>query len=359
MTRDSNNNNALVKPLVALSRDRNLLRLLVITILIFLTMSLLRPERFFNSYNISSMAFQFPEYGILAFAIMLTMLTGGIDLSIVGIANLSGILVALIVTRLIPPDAAASTVAMYSFFAILVSLLTGMLAGLLNGFFVAHIGIPPILATLGTMQLYTGIAIVITRGSAIFGLPEFFSWMGNGSLAGIPVPFVIFLIVAIAMGIILNRSAFGYKVYLLGTNPTASRFAGINNTAMLMRTYLISGILAAMAGLIVISRTNSAKADYGTSYTLQAILIAVLGGVNPNGGFGTVLGLILAILSLQFLSSGFSMLGFSNFAKEFIWGAVLLLVLAINYLGEQRRSKALVKGQTGGQKPDKAEGQAN
>jgi simple sugar transport system permease protein len=315
------------------------MRLLAITVLVFVVMSLLRPDMFFTADNMSSMAFQFPEFGLLAIAIMITMLTGGIDLSIVGIANFSGILAALVLTKMIPPEASTSTVTLYCLLAVGVSLVTGVVCGLLNGFFIAKVGIPPILATLGTMQLYTGIAIVITQGAAIYGLPDLINYMGNGSLWVFPVPFLIFAVFAAAFALILNRTAFGFRVYMMGANPTASLFSGINNTRVLLRTYVLSGVMAAVAGFVVLARTNSAKADYGSSYTLQAILIAVLGGVNPSGGFGTVLGLLLAILSLQFLSSGFSMLRFSNFFKEFIWGAVLLLVMVINYLSNARRRR--------------------
>ncbi|MGE5508549.1 MAG: ABC transporter permease [Chitinophagales bacterium] len=322
-----------------MTRDGNLRRLFIITILVFVAMSLLKPDMFFTPDNFSSMAFQFPEFGLLAIAIMLTMLTGGIDLSVVGIANLSGILAALTLTRLMPADAGQSQILLYSALAVGIMLATGALCGLLNGLLVANVGIPPILATMGTMQLFTGIAIVITQGAAVYGLPDLINYMGNGSLWIFPVPFLIFAVFALGFALVLNRTAFGFKIQLMGTNPTASRFSGLDNTRLLLKTYLLSGILGAVAGFVVLSRTNSAKADYGSSYTLQAILIAVLGGVNPNGGFGTVLGLVLAILTLQFLSSGFSMLRFSNFFKEFIWGAVLLLVMVINYVSNTRQSR--------------------
>lgn len=328
------------RTLTLLAGDGNLRRLLVITILVFAAMSLLNPGLFCTIDNLSSMAFQFPEFGILSIAIMLTLLTGGIDLSVVGIANFSGILAALLMTRLIPSDAAPLTVGLMCLLAVAVSLLTGALCGLINGFFVAKVGIPPILATLGTMQLYTGIAIVLTHGAAVFGFPEPVNFVGNGSLWVLPVPFLVFAVIAAGFALLLNGTAFGTKLYLLGTNPTAALFSGLNNTLLLFRTYLLSGILAAVAGFVVLARTNSAKADYGSSYTLQAILIAVLGGVNPNGGFGTVFGLVLAILTLQLLSSGFNMLRFSTFFKEFIWGAVLLVVMAMNYVLNTREARA-------------------
>lgn len=294
---------------------------------------------FFTLDNFSSMAFQFPEFGLLAMAIMLTLLSGGIDLSIVGVANLSGILAALVLTRLLPAEASALQVVLYSLLALATSLVTGLTCGLINGLLIAVVGITPILATLGTMELFTGIAIVITKGAAVFGFPELITFMGNGSLWIFPVPFLIFVVAAAVFAIILNKTAFSAELQLLGTNPVAARFSGLNNTKLLLQTYMLSGFLAALSGIVVLARTNSAKADYGSSYTLQAVLIAVLGGVNPAGGFGRVGGLVLAILTLQFLSSGFSMLRFSNFFKEFIWGAVLLVVMVINYLTNTRRER--------------------
>jgi simple sugar transport system permease protein len=316
----------------AFRSNSNILRLLFIAVAIFLVMGLLRPHTFLTLRNFRSMSYQFPELGVLSVAMMLTMLTGGIDLSVVGTANLAGILAAKLMTTALLPEAGGSQVALVIMGAILIALGIGVLCGLFNGFLVAKVGIPPILATLGTMQLYTGIAMVITKGYAVLGYPEQFLFIGNGVVGIFPVPLILFAAVAVVFAIVLNKTAFGFQVFMLGTNATAARFSGINNTLVLLKTYLISGFLAGLAGIIVIARTNSAKADYGTSYVLQAVLVSILGGVNPSGGFGTVSGLVLAILSLQFLSSGFNMLRFSNFFKEFTWGFVLILVMVINYL---------------------------
>ena len=117
---------------------------------------------------------------------------------------------------------------------------------------------------------------------------------------------------------------------MYGANPLAAHFAGVDVTRLLIRVYAVSGAFAAIAGLVVMSRANSAKADYGSSYLLLAVLIAVLGGVNPYGGYGRVVGVVLAVLSMQFLSSGLNMLGVSNFARELIWGVLLLLVMVVN-----------------------------
>lgn len=329
-----------------LLKASQLQRLFGITCLIFLGMGLLIPRRFLSMRNFTSMSFQFAEVGLLSIAMTLSMISGGIDLSVVGTATLSGILGSMLMLHFIPlyPDAAVLIVIL----AIVVSLMAGVLCGIANGLLVAGMSLPPILVTLGTMQIFTGTAIILTRGSALHGFPDAFLWLGNGYLLGIPVPLVVFVLAMLLCSAMLARTSWGFKLYALGTNASATRFAGVNNTLVLIETYVASGLLSAAAGLIMYSRTNSAKADYGVSYILQAILVAVLGGVNPNGGSGRLLGVLLAILSLQFLSSGFSMLRFSNFFKEFIWGGLLLLVMLMGRLEGNGARPGAIEDENGG-----------
>lgn len=316
----------LAKKTARANRDFSFLRLLLITVGIFALMSVLRPEQFFTIRNIRSMAFQFPEFAILSLAMMLAMLTGGIDLSVVGVANASAILAAITMRRM---GAGEVDPVLTVIIGITLALVVGVSAGLANGLLISKIGIPPILATLGTSQVFTGIGFGITNGRAVLGLPTTYSVIGNGSWLGLPVPVVIFAVLAVIVAIILNRTPVGEKIYLLGTNPLAARFAGLGNDWIIMRTYMLCGFLASVAGLVMMSRANSAKADFGSSYLLLTVLIAVLGGVNPYGGTGKVAGVVLAVLSLQFLSSGFNILRISNFAKEFVWGALLLTVMVL------------------------------
>jgi simple sugar transport system permease protein len=334
-------NRALFKRL-GLQLDAKLLRLLAVVVLIFLALSAAVPDRFPTLASLSSMAVQFPEVGILAIAIMLTMLTGGIDLSVVSTANLAGIVAALTLNALVPPTETAAAVAYTGVVgSIVAALLVGALAGAINGMLITIVGITPILATLGTMTLYGGISVVVTGGSAVFAIPEFLIIGGN--IAGIPVPLLIFAVIVVLFSIILGRTAFGLRLMLLGANPTAARFSGIDSRRMLIWTYVLSGILAAVVGLIFLGRNNSAKPDYATSYVLQAILVVILGGVNPNGGSGRIAGVVLAILGLQFLSTGFNMLlvtySGSNFFREFAWGVLLLVVMLIDALPPRRLSR--------------------
>lgn len=322
-----------------LAADQNLVWLFIGAVVIFVAMSILSPRVFLSSANLSSMAYQFPQAGLLALGILVAMLSGGIDLSMVGIANLTSIVAALVLTRWLPADAGPAQVFLYSVLAGVLGMLTGLVCGALNGFVIAKVGVSPILATLGSMQLFTGIAIIITKGNPIYGVPPAFNQALSGTLLGIPVPVLIFAVSALAVSVVLNRTALGVKWYMLGTNVTAARFSGIKVETLQMQSYIVAGGLAALAGLLILAQTNSAKADYGVSYTLQSILIAVMGGVNPYGGFGKVTGVVLAIMILQFLSSGFNILGFNSFLKDFIWGASLLVVMMVNYLSHERQIK--------------------
>jgi len=305
-------------------------RLAIIAALIFALMAGLSPDRFLSAQNLTSMAFQFPEFAILALAMTITMMTGGIDLSVVGAANLSAVIAATILASVAGPGVTGAAAALWLGFAVTAALCVGATAGLFNGILVSRLGLPPILATLGSGLVYTGLAVAMTGGSAVMGFPAIVAVIGNSTLLFVPVPLIIFALLALGLHILLTRTGFGLRVTMYGANPMAALFAAVDINRILLRVYVIAGMLSAVAGLIVMSRANSAKADYGSSYLLLAVLIAVLGGVNPYGGYGRVIGVVLAVLSMQFLSSGLNMLQVSNFARELIWGGLLLFVMVIN-----------------------------
>ncbi|MEL6819019.1 MAG: ABC transporter permease [Pseudomonadota bacterium] len=305
-------------------------RLLIIAVAVFALMSFLSPDRFLSTQNLTSMAFQFPEFAILALAMTITMMTGGIDLSVVGVANLSAVVAAIILTTFGDPAMPVGDSLMWLGIALVASLVIGATCGLVNGALVAFFGLPPILATLGSGLVFTGFAIAMTGGSAVMGFPDTVAWLGNERLLGIPVPLILFAVLAYGLHIILTRTAFGLRVTMYGANPLAALYAAVDINRMLLKVYVIAGMFSSVAGMVIMSRANSAKADYGSSYLLLAVLIAVLGGVNPYGGYGRVIGVVLAVLSMQFLSSGLNMLQVSNFARELIWGVLLIFVMVIN-----------------------------
>lgn len=320
-------------------QDKKIFRLLIIGIIIVILMSILTKGRFLYLKNLSSMLFLIPELGILSLGIMMAMIIGGIDLSLVSIANLSSILATMFILYM---DGSFIGI----FLGIMLGLLVGAICGFINGFLISRIKVHPILVTLGTFQLFQGIAVVITKGYAITNLPESFINFGNGTILFIPIPFIALFVVWQFVSFLLNKTGFGQSLYLIGTNYKASKLSGLNSDKIINTTYTIVGIIGAIAGLIMVARTNSAKSDYGLSYTLQSILVCMLGGVNWSGGVGKSLGIIISVFILQFLSSGFSLMRYSNFFKDFTSGMFLLFILIFYYymsIYDENKSKKLLK----------------
>ena len=319
-----------------INRENNIVQLIGMTVLIFVVMTALSPDKFLRYYNFESITYIFPELGLLSIAMMIAMLTGGIDLSVIGIANLSGILAGVFFHAVLR-DAGAGGEGLVVALGVVLALVVGIVAGALNGFLITKLRITPILATLGTGQVFVGLSLVLTGGPAIVGFPEAWAFIGNGKIFGVAVPFVLFLIVAGMIAFVLSRTKIGINLMLIGSNPRAAVFAGLKSVRMTFYSYMLSGVLASIAGIILSGRTNAAKSDYGTSYLLQAVLIAVLGGTNPGGGKGSVAGVSIAVIALMLLSSGFQILRFSNHLIDFIWGGFLLLVIAINAFKNRTR----------------------
>ena len=319
--------------------DTSLLQMVALTVLIFCVMAALNPEKFLRPYVFESITYVAPELGLLAIAMMLSMLTGGIDLSVVGIANLSGILAGLFFHAY--GGARGPGLLHMATLPVLaglgMALATGLAAGTLNGALIARLRITPILATIGSGQVFTGLALVLTGGPAVVGFPQGWGFVGNGQVLGVAMPLLVFLAVAGLVALLLTRTAFGINLFLIGTNPRAAAFAGLRTGRAVFLTYVLTGLLASIAGIILSGRTNAAKSDYGVSYLLQAVLIAVLGGTDPAGGRGSVLGVALALIALMLLSSGLQLMRFSNFLVDFIWGAFLLLSIALNALRARTR----------------------
>jgi len=305
--------------------------LLIALVTFILVMAGLNGAQFFKIQNIQSMAFQMPELGILSLAMMITMLTGGINLSIIASANLTSIIIALVLSRLLGSDMSTGGSVGSILFAIGAGLFVSALIGLLNGFLIAYIEVSPILATLGTMILVKGICIVLTKGYVISGFPPFIRFIGNEKFLGIPVPMIIFIICAALMALILTRTRLGICIHMLGSNATACHFSGVDNRKILMKTYLISGLYTGIAAIIMMSRFNSAKAGYGESYLLMTVLASVLGGTSAAGGFGKVSGLVIALVILQVVSNGLNLMRVNNFLTIAIWGGILVLVMGVNY----------------------------
>lgn len=314
-----------------LAIDKTNLRLLVLLAVLVLAFWALIGGGLFAGRTLQSMAFQMPELGILSLAMMVTLLSGGLDLSIIATADLCALAMAYVLTQ---HPAAGPAWLVWQVLALAAGAAVATLVGLVNGLIVAYVGVSPILVTLGTMTLVRGLAIGLTHGNVLSGFPPWVVYLGNGAPGGVPMPLFVFAAVAVPMAIMLRRSPLGISIALIGSNARATQFSGVDTRAVLLRVYLLSSLLSAVAALVMMARFNSANADYGQSYLLVTILAAVLGGVSPMGGFGRVSGLVLALVILQLISSAFNLLNLSGFLTLAIWGGVLILVAAVPILQE-------------------------
>ncbi len=311
------------------SNSGGLLALLVALVLFF---SLLLPHQFPTLGTVQSMMFQLPELGVLALAMVIPLISGGLNLAIIATANQCALLMAWIMSTYIAPGAGGPETVLVIAAALLAGLVLCTVIGLITGFLVATMGVHPILVTLGTKSVIDGVSIWLTRGTVVSGLPDSFQWLGNGVLLGVPVPFVVLILAAVAVGLVLTRTAFGVSIYMLGSNLEATRYSGVDTRRVLIGIYTFSSVLCFVAACLMLARFNSASAGYAQSYLLITILAAVLGGVDPFGGFGRISGLMLALVVLQVISSGCNLLGLSQHLTLAIWGLTLIAVMGVKFL---------------------------
>lgn len=316
--------------------ENNNARLGFLLVLFFIIASMTKSSLFLKLDNFQNIMIQMVEYGLMALGCSVAMISGGIDLSTVYMANLSGIVAALTMQKTIGAGSFASIV-----LGVVAAIVTGALCGAFNGFLISKLRIPPMLATLGSYQFFMGVSIVITNGSSVAGGNKAYSGLTATPIFGIfPLSFIIFILLAVGLTWLMKYTRFGVHTYLVGTNAKASKFAGIKNGSVITRVYMTSGILSAVAGLISLSRLNTAKADFGSSYTMLTILISVLGGVDPNGGSGSVTGVAIGVATLQVISSFLNMFPtISNYYRDLIWGLALIFVLILNHDLEKRKIK--------------------
>lgn len=314
------------------------LPLLVILAAVVIIMSILNPTRFLTILNFRSMAYQLPLLAFLSMGMMITVLSGGINLGIVATANFTGIVTALTLRFLTngnPIEASGLVVVISMAMGIVAALGAGALSGFLAGF----LRVPDILATLGTMTFLNGINIVLTKGYTLTGFPKSLITIGNGLVLGIPIPFLIFIVFSFVLYIILEKTAFGYSLYMVGSNYTAAKFSNIDTKSIILKEFLLSSLFAAITAFIMMGQLNSVKANYAESYLLVSILACFLGGVDPSGGAGKVSNMVISVIILQVISSGVNLLRMDPFFIQAMWGFIVITVIAFNYLSGKRKTQ--------------------
>lgn len=294
--------------------------LLILLVPMCLYFSFTIPSLFWSVDNFLSISAQIPLLGFLTLAMAITMLTGGINLSIIPTTNACALAMGWLTTQL--PD----SVWMLPM-VLLGGIIVGVVIGVLNGVLIAKVRVSPILATLGTMTLIDGLNVLISGGKAISNFPNYILNVEKSALFGIPLPMVVFLIFVVIFWLLLEKTAFGKAVYMVGSNEKATYYSGINTNKIIIYCYILSSLFCVIAALIMMSKYNSAKASYAGSFLLVTILASVLGGINPDGGFGKTIGILLALILLQAMESGFNMIGISNFLTMALWGMTLILFI--------------------------------
>lgn len=322
-------------------KNANNIKLIAMFLLSFIVLTIATKGQFFSAGQMKLIAYLFPEMGVLSLGMMLAMISGGIDLTVVAVADLSGILCCILMKAIMPADASLPIQLLILLFVLLFGLLIGGLCGIFTGTLISRVGIPAMVATLGASDIILGIAIGITNGSSVKELPPILNEVSSYKLFGmIPTSTIIFAICVLIVAFILNKTSLGFKIYMIGSNKTAVRFSGIDDKKVITCTYMLSGMLASVSGILMCGHFNSARSDFGKSYLTPAILICVLAGISPNGGKGKVGGMVIAVVILQTLSSGFAMFqNISDYYKNLIWGLVLIFIMIINVTSERRRVK--------------------
>ncbi len=288
-------------------------------------------QRFLTAGNLSNTFRHSVEIGLLALAMTPVILTGGIDLSVGSMIGLCAVLFGMLVNSLdLPP-----------WFAALLAITAGALGGGINALLITRLHLPPLIVTLGTFSLFRGLAEALTQGSRSYsGFPESFLALGNSNVAGLPAQIWILLAVALGIFLLVHRTSIGRSFRAIGYSPEGARYAGLPVAKMTSLAYLITGAVAGLAAVILVSRLGEARANAGIGYELLAITAVVLGGVSIFGGSGSVLGTFLGWIALALLNNGLTRISqyqlldhsISSIARELsgiLTGLLLLTALAL------------------------------
>jgi ribose/xylose/arabinose/galactoside ABC-type transport system permease subunit len=306
-----------------------LLPVLLIGLLLFFSIA---SPNFFTRTNLSTILTQALFLIIVSVAQTLVLLTGGFDLSIGSSIALVSIVVGL--QLLDHPDAPLTGLVIATVAAIAVA--TGI--GALNGLFVSVFRVPPFIVTLAMMTAVSGLALKVSRGVPVFGLPGYFSsTLYTGKVLGIPVPWLVTVLVLLVMYVLLHWTRFGRYWYAIGSNAEAARLSGIAVRFYLFLAYAIAGVLVGVTGLLLTARVGSGEPTLGASFPLESIAAAVLGGVSIRGGEGNIFGAALGAIFLVMLRNGMDIMGISTYTQMIITGGLLVAAVIIdNWVHRER-----------------------
>lgn len=305
-------------PIAKLLRAREAgIFLVVVVMMLILTIA---SPNFATAGNLAIVARIIALNSIIAMGMTMVILSGGIDLSVGSVVALTSVVVGFVMVRLGMPI----------WICILAGLVVGAVVGSFNGFLITRTGVPPFIITLGMMGLARGLALVITKGSTISGLPESYLNLGQGYLGPVPYPVIIMLVLAVLIHIMLSRTTFGRRIYFIGSNEDAAILSGINVKRVKILVYMMCSILASTEAVIETARMSTAQPASGIGYELTAIGAVIIGGASMSGGEGTILGTLLGATLLGLITNGLILLGISAYWQQVFSGAIIILAVALD-----------------------------
>lgn len=284
--------------------------------------SILSPY-FFTPDNILNVSLQTSITAIIAVGMTFVILTSGIDLSVGALAAFTGVVTTTLLKLSIP-------FALLLPLGMLAGILIGLTSGVIAGTFVTKFSITPFIVTLALMTIWRGASYMFTDGRPVWGLPEQFSLLGSGRLAGVPIPTIMMVSIYALAYVVLNKTPFGRYVYAVGGNKEAARLAGINTNRILMYVYMICGSLASFSGILLASRINSGSPNAGLMYELDVIAAVVVGGTSLFGGRGSIVGTFVGAMLIGILRNGLNLLNVNSYVQQVIVGVVILLAVLMD-----------------------------
>jgi ribose transport system permease protein len=312
------------------------LGIFILLVVLCIVVAIMNPN-FLLTINLQNLGRQIGAFGILSIGLGIVIITGGIELSVGSMMALLGVLLSMMLTEwglgVVP--------------SILLSVVLGASLGLLHGVLITRLNMQPFIVTLCGLLFYRGLARFITKdetkGFGTFAGLDFLRYVANGNLFGIPMPFVLLILIAAIAWVALHRSVYGRYLFATGRNPEAARYAGINTKGIVTAAYVIAGVLTAVSGIIIAFYTNSVSpANHGNAYELYGIAAAVLGGCSLRGGEGSIVGILIGTALLQVLRNLVNLLGIPSSLDFAVMGAVILIGVMADQILTERRNRRQV-----------------
>ena len=301
--------------------------LLAIILLIALVSLGVFNDRFLTLDNLLNQGRLMTEIGLIALPMTFVIITGGIDLSVGATVGLCAVMLGY----------SWKTFGFPLPLAIVFALAVGALAGFLNGLVITQVKVPPLIMTIATLALYRGLAEGVSQAHSVRGYPEWFYFLGQGSVFGMPTQLLILIVAIILAGLALDRTIFGRALYAIGANETAARFSALPVDRVKLIVYTLSGLASGLAAWVLVSRVTTTRMDMGIGYELDVIAAVVLGGASIFGGSGTVWGTVIGLAMIQLLKNGLALTGVKGDATIVVIGVALILSVLVASSLQRRR----------------------